>query len=223
MDITSIERKNQSKTSTFLFRVIFRQRVMNVGEGIPVPDTSFRLTFLSNFNSSGPFEVENHSIPRNTLKQFLQSSQTTEKELLRNIEEPIVFPPQVKIFFRDISQQIEDNVYDILDQYQKAFDAAEILRTKRSNENLSGKLKVEAPKIWLGDSEEAEDVKEWAQAEIDAKIAEVNLKIMDIAISAHDRIMRKTKDKLWQMAIELPTEASELWMKLHNAKAATMA
>ena len=77
-------------------------------------------------------------------------------------------------------------------------------------------MKVEAPKIWLGDSEEAEDVREWAQAEFDEKIARVNLELMDIAISAYDSIMRNTKDKLKQMANDLPTEAGELWMKLHT-------
>ena len=111
MDITSIEKRTQRKTSTFLFQVImiFRQREINVEDCIPVPDTSFRLTFPSNFNSPGPFQIETHNIQKKVLKHFLLNPQATKEELLRNVEESVVFPPQGMIFFRKISQQGEDN------------------------------------------------------------------------------------------------------------------
>ena len=81
---------------------------------------------------------------------------------------------------------------------------------------FSKKFKYEDPKIQFGDSENASNVKEWAQLEIAKLTEESNKKLLNIAISAQERLMERIRKDLKQFATDLPTEASQRWIELHT-------
>ena len=189
---------------------------MNVDDIISVPDTSFRLDLPSKFNQPGAIIQDGGVIRFVDLWDFLNNPRAKEPKIMRRTLQPVVFPPQVKIFAQDISQKVENELYQILQDYDKSFKSHQELKSRLSRNNCPTSLKVKMPKAFLGKSSEADSQSEWIQAELDRIAEETNVKIMNTMIKGQRKLMQELTEKLENFVENITTDATQRWIELHT-------
>jgi hypothetical protein len=111
-------------------------------------------------------------------------------------------------------------VFNAITEYEKTHNATSTLKTRLENGNFPEKLKAKPPQIYLGTSDDAQHISEWAQLEIDKVTEEANRKILEIAICAQEKLMKEIIRKQEIMMQELPDVAAQLWIELHTTPGA---
>ena len=129
---------------------------------------------------------------------------------------PVVFPPQVKKFTQDISLKVKNELYLILQDYDKPHKSYQELKSRLSRNNCPTSLKVKMPKAFLGKSSEANSQSEWIQAELDIIAEETNVKIMNTMIKGRKMLMQEFTEKLEIFVENITTDATQRWIELHT-------
>ena len=127
---------------------------------------------------------------------ILNNPRTTAPKFMQRRLQIVVFPPQVKIFSQDISLKVKNELYQILQDYAKSHKSYQELKSRLSHNNCPTSLKVKMSKAFLGKSSEAKSQSEWIQAKLDRIAEETIVKIMNMIIKGHKKLMQEFTGKL---------------------------